>query len=66
MVIAVFLVVIMVRIMIDMLLATMRDILVLNHYRLPPAGLQLELAKFILTLVIVTPIIGVMSSASRL
>lgn len=64
MIIAAWLVLIMCRILVDWLLLITRDIMMLNHFRLPPPGGQLELLKILMTLVIAGPIVGLMLNTS--
>lgn len=58
------LVVALIRYMVDLLFIVLRHNLWLNHIQLPPPGWELDVIKFVLTLMVAGPIIGVMMASA--
>jgi hypothetical protein len=61
-----FLITSMIRLLIEWLIVSLRNSLYLSHYRLPQRGPELEVFKFILTVVIAAPILGTIGAYSRI
>lgn len=60
-----FIIVSMIRIMVEMMFDTFMHLLVLNHIRPPAPGRQTSTLKLLITFVIATPILGFVAARSQ-
>lgn len=65
MIVSFFVIAGMARLMVELMMDGILSIMMLNHIRIPKPGWEMEIVKFVIVLLIITPIFGVIMTYSR-